>query len=669
MALQFPTLTEYEVAIKKNGTSALNLDGHYGFIASRTVPILFYSHGSGAFACVFKIQNFSNSKKYAMRCFLNGGSQDKIDRSIAILQKLSTLNAPWLCETKFFPAGISVKGESYPTALMEWTDGRKLNDFVSLIVQRNDALEQLQQKLLELNKSLENAGLAHGDIQSGNLFVEGSGSNINLKLVDYDAFYIPSLKGQKAVETGHSSFQHPKRTKTDYDSTIDRFSFLIIITALEALKFDKTLWDTNINIGYNDGDNILFKSTDFANPASSKLIQKLRSLGQPSLNFYLDKLLSNSFSARREEFSLFQKGSPVIEKKSTVVQPLQPTLPEKYFKITSSTRHAKVFTKEGKGKRSLGEVPIELDITFAGRMLILEYDGEEKNFYLNKDIREYKIELDTPALKPEYAVSSNTGQLLRVTVPEIEKMLRNGTKIDYIFHYGNFKKLDEIPDLKKLKDSLTIPKYDSHPKEPVSTVTNSASNEGQSTSPWVVFLIIVAFIGLLLWIINTSFGKFTETVDTDTSVNALSPMDSTATITSPATVDSSATVNTNVDAVPESVSYAAPSFSVFTTKNSNIDGCGSYFYLSKADMQNGEFLFTGDLGFEYVEIVIDSSVQKLTKDREVGNQVYLSNGEYSCVLSLTPTENGDEVQYYRGNIKIIKGEQVWENDMVGESGC
>ena len=64
---------------------------------------------------------------------------------------------------------------------MEWTDGIKLNDYITQIINNNSALEQLQSKLIELNGSLENEGLAHGDIQSGNLFIEIYKKDINLK--------------------------------------------------------------------------------------------------------------------------------------------------------------------------------------------------------------------------------------------------------------------------------------------------------------------------------------------------------------------------------------------------------------------------------------------------------------------------------------------------------
>ena len=60
--MNYPLLSEYEIAIKNGGNSILNLNTYFEFIPHRTLPIKFYNFGSGSFAKVFKIKNQQNKK-------------------------------------------------------------------------------------------------------------------------------------------------------------------------------------------------------------------------------------------------------------------------------------------------------------------------------------------------------------------------------------------------------------------------------------------------------------------------------------------------------------------------------------------------------------------------------------------------------------------------------
>src|SRR5699024_1694185 len=102
--------------------------------------------------------------------------------------------------------------------------------------------------------------------------------------------YIPHFNLLKSLENGRSEFQHPKRTESDFSSTIDRFSFWVMLTALEALKHDTTLWDEVMQGGFNTLDNFLFTIKDFLKPNQSALFHRLYRLNSSSLNFYLETL-------------------------------------------------------------------------------------------------------------------------------------------------------------------------------------------------------------------------------------------------------------------------------------------------------------------------------------------------------------------------------------------
>ena len=56
---------------------------------------------------------------------------------------------------------------------------------------------------------------------------------------------------------------------------MDRFSIWLILTAIEALKYDKSLWDRISDGGFNDESNFIFSFNDLNNTINSKVFAKL----------------------------------------------------------------------------------------------------------------------------------------------------------------------------------------------------------------------------------------------------------------------------------------------------------------------------------------------------------------------------------------------------------
>jgi len=63
----------------------------------------------------------------------------------------------------------------------------------------------LASRWLEMIKVLNKFSIAHGDLQHGNVLVV----NGDLKLVDYDGMFVPTLAGKISSEIGHRNYQHP----------------------------------------------------------------------------------------------------------------------------------------------------------------------------------------------------------------------------------------------------------------------------------------------------------------------------------------------------------------------------------------------------------------------------------------------------------------------------
>lgn len=298
----FPTLSQYNKVIQQQGSVAFRTLNNLFFIPARTSPIKIYNFGSGSFAVVFKA--LENSKEIAIRCFI-GSDNDYVERYRKIDNYLRNIDESWKVNIQFLDDEIKVDGKYYPVLKMDWVDGLLLNKYIDNNLYNNDALSKLQKQFVKISTNLEANKIAHGDIQCGNIIVKEINGKPKIKLIDYDGLYIPFFSGEKEKERGRSEFQHPNRSYFGFNEKIDRFSFWVILCALEALKYDKTLWQETTKGGFNTLDNMLFEGSDFTNPNHSKLFQRISNLNQPSLNFYIAKLKLSLNTSNIEKLSFF----------------------------------------------------------------------------------------------------------------------------------------------------------------------------------------------------------------------------------------------------------------------------------------------------------------------------------------------------------------------------
>jgi hypothetical protein len=399
--MNYPSIGEYNQVIQKSGGNAFRtLDG-INLIPSRTLPIKVYLFGSGAFAAVFK--GSLNGTIYAIRCFLSA-ENETILRYKIICQYLAQLNSLWKTKCDFIDREITVNDKTYPVLKMEWINGELINKFVTQNLFNNNILSELQIKLVLIAQDLENNKIGHGDLQCGNIIISGNSANFQIKLIDYDGMYVPELAFRKSIEKGRSEFQHPKRTLNNFNHEMDRFSFWVIITALEALKIDKTLWREVMQGGFNTLDNFLFTIQDFLNPNQSILFNRLYKLNSVDLNFYLDKLkrfcigeysviskpvLVGQENARSTELSIERNwGFPNIDNN----QSIGITFSNTKFRIITDKGLATVLTST---LQRLGSTPLELDKReFEGKTILVSNGKETKRIVLNSQQNLINIEFE-----------------------------------------------------------------------------------------------------------------------------------------------------------------------------------------------------------------------------------------------------------------------------------
>jgi hypothetical protein len=235
---------------------------------------------SGNFADVYQIRAPSGASAWAVKCFTRE-VPDRQDRYQAVSDHLATIRAPYFVEFVSLPQGILVKGRWYPVLKMAWVEGVLLSTAVSDRLGHPAALRELAGQWVELAAALRRAGVAHGDLQHGNvLVVPAPGGRSVLRLVDYDGMWVPGLAGVKASEVGHRDYQHPQRVDQElFDPEVDRFPHLVIYAALRALEVGGAgLWKR-----YDNGDNLLFRAADFRDPAASPLLRELWGAPDPEV--------------------------------------------------------------------------------------------------------------------------------------------------------------------------------------------------------------------------------------------------------------------------------------------------------------------------------------------------------------------------------------------------
>ena len=267
--MQYPLISEYVKAIQDAGD---NLDK-----LAYLTPVL-DNHGepyrsSGAFAVVFKMQDKSTGKYYALKCFTEE-QQGRAEAYRQIADELDLLDSPYITSVKYMEKELFVDSQceedEFPVLLMDWVDGETMEAYIAANYRNQSAMLMLSYRFGKMAAWLRTQSFAHGDVKPDNIIVRPDGS---LTLVDYDGMFVPSMKGSQSPTIGTRDFCHPLRTVDDFDETIDDFSLASIALSLKAISMKSTLLDI-----YGASDRLLFSENDYRNPSNSKVISALQEL-------------------------------------------------------------------------------------------------------------------------------------------------------------------------------------------------------------------------------------------------------------------------------------------------------------------------------------------------------------------------------------------------------
>jgi len=267
--MQYPLISEYVKAIQDAGDNLEQL--------AHLTPVL-DDHGepyrsSGAFAVVFKMQDKSSGKYYALKCFTEE-QQGRAEAYRQIADELDLLDSPYITSVKYMENELFVDSQceedEFSVLLMDWVEGETMETYIAANYHNQSAMSMLCYRFGKMAAWLRSQSFAHGDVKPDNIIIRPDGS---LSLVDYDGMFVSSMKGCKSPTIGTKDFSHPLRTVDDFDETIDDFSLASIALSLKAISMNSTLLDT-----YGASERLLFSENDYRNPSNSKVISALQEL-------------------------------------------------------------------------------------------------------------------------------------------------------------------------------------------------------------------------------------------------------------------------------------------------------------------------------------------------------------------------------------------------------
>ena len=228
---------------------------------------------SGNFAVVFKMQDQTDGKIYALKCFTRD-QEGRNESYRLIADELKDVFSPYITNIQYLENELFVDtgtdDTEFPVLLMDWVEGETLDKYIKNHINEPACLNLLVGRFGIFADWLLKQPFAHGDLKPDNIIVKDDGS---LVIVDYDGMYVPKMRGQKARELGSPDFRHPQRTEDDFDEHIDDFAIVTLLLTIKAIALNP-----NILEDCNAKDCVLLHTQDFTNLAQSIVNQKLQEL-------------------------------------------------------------------------------------------------------------------------------------------------------------------------------------------------------------------------------------------------------------------------------------------------------------------------------------------------------------------------------------------------------
>lgn len=262
--MRWPSFADYEFAVKN------------AFVYSVFDPSLKGGKPgkgmSGGFSRVYPVN--IGSRTFALRCWIRdvGDAKRRYEKISAYLKQVGL---PYFVDFEYVSEGILVNGIKYPITRMEWANGLPLRAFIEQNLQNADVFSTVATEFQKMVAALHAHEISHGDLQDGNILLRRNGAQVEIKLIDYDSVFVPTLRGYPdSGIVGLPEYQHPQRIAGvgQTGEKVDYFSELVIYLSFLSLAEKPELWH---QFKDSTGDGLLFSADDFKNPDTSSIFGEL----------------------------------------------------------------------------------------------------------------------------------------------------------------------------------------------------------------------------------------------------------------------------------------------------------------------------------------------------------------------------------------------------------
>jgi DNA-binding CsgD family transcriptional regulator len=274
----WPTADDFEIALvlaAQNRSGISFFDGEKLEFATDELGRLEMLQGS--FGYVYEARQAR--KTWALKVFSRDAS-DRQERYSLISAHLQSVRSRVFVDFTYDDQAIPVQTTSgeppelFPALRMAWCAGNALDVHLDAALRKGYDAERHVNAWLKLVNVLRRHGIAHGDLQHENVVVTKTG---DMRLIDYDGMFVPSMDGLGACEGGHPAYQHPARSGPNpapFDAHLDGVSALVILATLGGLTPE--LWNDRAE------DGLILRSDDLADPGNSPVYDRLASTSRRS---------------------------------------------------------------------------------------------------------------------------------------------------------------------------------------------------------------------------------------------------------------------------------------------------------------------------------------------------------------------------------------------------
>lgn len=262
---------------------------------------------SGGNASVYQFA--SNAQTLAVKCFSNKlPNQEK--RYGAISDELKILKLPFMVDFEFLNEGIRIENNHYPILKMDWIDGDTLDVHIEKNKKSEASLWSLVKNFRELSQKIRSSGIAHGDLQHGNILVSTHG----IKLIDYDGLFVPAIAGLGSCELGLRNYQHPLRNSMDYFGPfVDDFSLWLIYISVLCIADRPQIWDK-----LKKEQALILSEQDLKDPLNSEAFYVMSEARDPEIKSLINFLVQICLNSSLKKIPRFDP-DVILRKKAVAV--------------------------------------------------------------------------------------------------------------------------------------------------------------------------------------------------------------------------------------------------------------------------------------------------------------------------------------------------------------